>query len=180
MTGSPFHKKSLGTESIEPAVTPPPSGSNSGFIKKPKIASSKSRKKEIPEGLWLKCSKCSTMLYDKELDDNLKVCHHCQHHFPFSARERIESIVEPGSFQELDAALSSMDPLQFPSYPQKIADYQKETGARDAVITGTCHIGGHESALGVMDFSFLGGSMGSVVGEKLTRLIERATRGLLE
>lgn len=175
MATTSFSKKSFGTESIEPAVTPPPSGANTGFLKKPKILSSNSKKKEIPEGLWVKCSKCSTMLYDKELDENLKVCHQCQHHFPIGARERIHSLVETCSFHELDAGLSSVDLLEFPSYPQKINDYQKETGARDAVITGLCKIGRHRAALGVMDFSFLGGSMGSVVGEKLTRLIEAGT-----
>ena len=175
MATTSFTKKSLGMESIEPAVTPPPS-SAPGFAKKPKIGAAKARKREIPEGLWLKCSKCATMLYDKELDENLKVCHHCQHHFPTSARERIESLVHPGSFQEIDANLSSVDLLKFPSYPEKLAEYQKETGAKDAVITGLCQLGGHKTALGVMDFSFLGGSMGSVVGEKLTRLIEEGTK----
>src|SRR5690606_22160058 len=112
------------------------------------------------------------MLYDKELDENLKVCHHCQHHFPIPARERISVLVEPGTFEEMDAGMNSVDVLEFPSYPEKLAEYQKETGALDAVITGICRMGRHQLALGVMDFSFLGGSMGSVVGEKLTRLVE--------
>lgn len=115
------------------------------------------------------------MLYDKELDENLKVCQHCQHHFPIGARERIHSLVETCSFQEMDADVSSVDLLNFPSYPDKITTYQKTTGFKDAVITGIGKIGHHKAALGVMDFSFLGGSMGAVVGEKLTRLIEAGT-----
>jgi acetyl-CoA carboxylase carboxyl transferase subunit beta len=175
MATASFTKKSLGLESIEPAVTPPPANSTTTFVKKPKLSSSKSKKKEIPEGLWVKCPKCSTMLYDKELDENLKVCQHCQHHFPIGARERIHSLVETCSFEEMDAQMTSMDPLQFPSYLDKVSSYQKSTGFKDAVITGVGKIGPHKVALGVMDFSFLGGSMGSVVGEKLTRLIENAT-----
>jgi len=115
------------------------------------------------------------MLYDKELDENLKVCQHCHHHFPIGARERIHSLVETCSFEEMDAQMTSLDPLQFPSYLEKIATYQKSTTFKDAVITGIGKIGPHKVALGVMDFSFLGGSMGSVVGEKLTRLIEMGT-----
>ena len=175
MATTSFTKKSLGLESVEPAVTPPPPNSNTGFVKKPKLSASKSRKKEIPQGLWVKCPKCSTMLYDKELDENLKVCAHCHHHFPIGARERIHSLVETCSFEEVNAEMSSQDPLQFPSYPEKVTTYQKSTGFKDAVITGIGRIGHHKVALGVMDFSFLGGSMGSVVGEKLTRLIELGT-----
>jgi acetyl-CoA carboxylase carboxyl transferase subunit beta len=115
------------------------------------------------------------MLYDKELDENLKVCHHCQHHFPIGARERINSLVETCSFEEMDPDMSSQDPLKFPAYLEKVASYQASTGFKDAVVTGIGKIEHHKVALGVMDFSFLGGSMGSVVGEKLTRLIETAT-----
>jgi acetyl-CoA carboxylase carboxyl transferase subunit beta len=118
------------------------------------------------------------MVFDKELDENLKVCPHCQHHFPITARERIHSLVETCTFQELDADMTSKDVLNFTgaaSYKSKLDKYQKATGLKDAVITGLCQIGEHRAALGVMDFSFLGGSMGSVVGEKLTRLIEKAT-----
>src|SRR5690349_11321983 len=100
-----FPKKRLGKDSSEPAVTPP-APTETSFIKKPKLASSKSKKREIPEGLWTKCPKCSTMIYDKELDENLKVCHHCQYHFPISARERIHSLVETCSFEEMDASMT--------------------------------------------------------------------------
>src|SRR6516162_2918678 len=173
-----FTKKSLKLETttVEPAVTPPPAN-NTSFVKKPKLAS-KSRKREIPEGLWTKCPKCGTMVFDKELDENLKVCTQCQHHFPIGSRERIHSLVETCTFEEMDAEMTSVDLLHFTgvaSYTSKLQKYQQETGLKDAVITGLCSIGEHRVALGVMDFKFLGGSMGSVVGEKLTRLVERAT-----
>jgi acetyl-CoA carboxylase carboxyl transferase subunit beta len=176
MAASSFTKKALALDSGEPAVTPPEAGQTT-FPKKPKLAA-KSRKRDIPEGLWTKCPKCSTMVFDKELDLNLKVCPHCHHHFPIGARERIHSLVETCTFQEMDAEITSVDVLHFTgvaSYTSKLQDYQRSTGLKDAVITGICQIGKHRTALGVMDFSFLGGSMGSVVGEKLARLIERAT-----
>ena len=178
MATSSFTKKSMGTEQPEPAVTPPPSTGNTGFAKKPKLAASKSKKREIPEGLWTKCPRCSTMVFDKELDENLKVCTHCQYHFPVSARQRIQSLVENSAFEEMDSDMTSVDILSFTgasSYISKLEKYQKTTGLKDAVITGIGKIGEHLVGLGVMDFSFLGGSMGSVVGEKLTRLIESAT-----
>ncbi len=179
MATTSFTKKSLGLETAEPAVTPPPASSTTtSFTKKPKLGSAKSKKKDIPEGLWVKCPKCTTMVFDKELDENLKVCPKCNHHFPIGARERIHSLVETCTFEEMNADITSVDILKFTgvaSYANKLADYQKSTGLKDAVITGLCKIGEHRAALGVMDFSFLGGSMGSVVGEKLTRLIEKAT-----
>ena len=179
MATTSFTKKSLGLETAEPAVTPPPaSTTTTSFTKKPKLGSAKSKKREIPEGLWTKCPKCSTMVFDKELDENLKVCPRCQFHFPIVARERIHSLVETCTFEEMNADITSVDILKFTgvaSYTNKLADYQKSTGLKDAVITGLCKIGEHRAALGVMDFTFLGGSMGSVVGEKLTRLIEKAT-----
>src|SRR5690242_3117043 len=173
-----FTKETLGLETAEPAVTPPPVNSGTTFVKKPKLASAKSKKREIPEGLWTKCPKCSTMVFDKELDENLKVCLSCQHHFPIGARERIHSLVETCTFEEMDAQMSSVDVLGFTgaaTYTSKLESNQKKTSLRDAVITGIGKIGPHRAGLGVMDFSFLGGSMGSVVGEKLTRLIERST-----
>ncbi len=176
MATTTFTKKSLGIDSPEPAVTPPPASSTqTTFAKKPKIASSKSRKRDIPEGLWTKCKKCSTLLYDKDLDENLKVCQHCGFHFILGARERIHSLVETCSFEEMDADMTSVDPLEFPGYEKKIVEHQEKSGAKDAVITGIGRLGNHRIALGVMNFGFLGGSMGSVVGEKLTRLIETAT-----
>ncbi|HEY0455787.1 MAG TPA: acetyl-CoA carboxylase, carboxyltransferase subunit beta [Verrucomicrobiae bacterium] len=181
MATTSFSKKNLGFETVEPAVTPPPPNtSETAFVKKPKPGGSKSRKREIPEGLWTKCpnAKCSTMVFDKELDENLKVCPRCQYHFPISARERIHSLVETCSFEEMDAQMTSVDILAFTgvaSYREKLDAYQRTTNLKDAVITGVGKLGDLRVALGVMDFSFLGGSMGSVVGEKLTRLIEAGT-----
>ncbi len=185
MSTTSFTKKTLGSlgfDTVEPAVTPPPppapGSTATSFAKKPKVGSTKSRKREIPEGLWTKCPKCSTMVFDKELDENLKVCPKCAHHFPIGARERIHSLVETCTFEESDADMTSVDILGFKgvgSYASKLESHKKNTGLKDAVITGIGKIGEHRVALGVMDFSFLGGSMGSVVGEKLTRLIEKAT-----
>lgn len=174
-------KKTIGFD-VEPAVTPLPATTETSLVKKPRLGGSKQRKKEIPEGLWTKCPKCTSMVFDKELDENLKVCPKCSHHFPIGARERIHSLVETCSFEEMDADMTSVDVLEFTgvaSYKDKLDSYQKTTGLKDAVITGLGKIGEFKVALGVMDFSFLGGSMGSVVGEKLTRLIESGTdRGL--
>jgi acetyl-CoA carboxylase carboxyl transferase subunit beta len=178
MATTSFNKKALGVDAPEPALTPPPpSDTATTFAKKPKLRA-KSKKKEIPEGLWTKCPKCNSMVFDKELEENLKVCTHCQHHFPIGARQRVHSLVEPGTFEEMDAGMSSVDILNFTgaaSYRSKLDKYRASTGLNDAVLTGVCKINSHPAALGVMDFGFLGGSMGSVVGEKLTRLVERAT-----
>ena len=177
MATTTFTKKALGTEQVEPALTPPPAKAPP-LPKKPKPSGSKSKKRDIPEGLWTKCPKCNTMVYDKELDENLKVCPKCHHHFPNRSRERIHSLVETCTFEEMDADMTSVDVLNFngvATYKSKLEEYQKSTNLKDAVITGICKIGPHRAGLGVMDFDFLGGSMGSVVGEKLTRLIERAS-----
>jgi acetyl-CoA carboxylase carboxyl transferase subunit beta len=122
------------------------------------------------------------MIFDRELDENLKVCPRCRHHFPIGARERVHALVETCSFQEMDAELVSVDVLEFgggTTYAPKLEKNRAATGLNDAVVTGVGLMGTWRVALGVMDFSFLGGSMGSVVGEKLTRLIEAGTdRGL--
>jgi len=181
MSTTSFTKKSIGVDPIEPALTPPTdTGSTNTFLKKKlKLGTStKSKKRDIPEGLWTKCPECETMIFDKELDENLKVCEKCGHHFSIGARERINALVETCTFEEMDAQMISVDVLQFTgasSYADKLAANWKKTNLKDAVITGIGMIGTHRVALGVMDFSFLGGSMGSVVGEKLTRLIERGT-----
>lgn len=180
MATTSFTKKMLGLEPSDPGAAKSPA--TVPFSKKPKLVASKARKREIPEGLWTKCPKCGTMVFDRELDENLKVCSICQHHFPIGARERIHSLVETCTFEEMDANMTSVDVLNFTgvaSYTSKLESYQRTTGLKDAVVTGVGRIGEFRTALGVMDFNFLGGSMGSVVGEKLTRLIERATeRGL--
>ncbi len=175
-------KKSVVLDPVEPKVTPPPPSTDTTFLRRPKIAS-RSRKRDMPEGLWFKCPECGALVYDKEFDDNLKVCPKCEHHCPIGARERIHSLVETCSFEEMDADLESVDILKFTgvaSYQSKLAANRKKSPLlKDAVVTGIGLIGTHRVALGVMDFSYLGGSMGSVVGEKLTRLIEAGTdRGI--
>ncbi|HEU5397190.1 MAG TPA: acetyl-CoA carboxylase, carboxyltransferase subunit beta [Verrucomicrobiae bacterium] len=176
MDTTSFTKKNIGVETVEPALTP---SKNAGPLpKKPKLGGSKSKKRDIPEGLWTKCPTCSAMIFDKELDENLKVCPKCDRHFPIGSRERIHSLVETCTFEEMDADMASVDILNFKgvaTYTSKLEAYKKNTTLKDAVVTGLCKIGEHRVALGVMDFGFLGGSMGSVVGEKLTRLIERGT-----
>lgn len=172
-------KKGIGFESVEPAVTPFIGSPETSFIRKPPLDTTSIRKKEIPKGLWTKCPGCAALIYDRDLDENHKICPKCDHHFPINARSRIESLVDRDSFEEMDASLQSMDLLQFkgPSkYGEKIQQSQSRSGLKDAVIVGLAKIDRHNIGLGVMDFSFLGGSMGSVVGEKLTRLIEISTR----
>jgi len=129
-----------------------------------------SGKKEIPEGLWTKCKKCEQIIYNKELEENLKVCPKCGYYFRLSARERIEQLTEPKSFKEFDEHLSPTDPLGFPDYAKKIKSYN----VPDAIVTGEGKIGPYKAILAVMDFEFMGGSMGSVVGEKITRAAEKA------
>jgi len=183
MDTTSFTKKSLGLDvMVEPALTPPTKPAR--LPKKPKLGSGKSRtkKRDIPEGLWTKCPSCDSMIFDKELDENLKVCTKCGHHFPIGARERIHSLVETCTFEEMDANMESVDVLNFrgaSTYQAKLDAYRKNTTLKDAVVTGIGKIDTQRVALGVMDFSFLGGSMGSVVGEKLTRLIERGTESEL-
>ena len=179
MDTTSFLKKTIdGVTTVEPALTPPSADSPlNTFAKKPKLGASKTKKKEIPEGLWTKCPSCASMIFDKELDENLQVCPKCDHHFPIGSRERIHSLVETCSFEEMDADMTSVDVLKFASYKSKLDRDRKATMLKDAVVTGIGKIGAHKVALGVMDFRFMGGSMGSVVGEKLTRLIERGTEG---
>jgi len=133
---------------------------------------------EEGDGLWSKCPECGLVVYRKDLVANASVCKGCGHHNRIDSAERIGLIADPGSFEPLDTTLAPTDPLAFKdrrSYADRIRDSQQSTGLRDAVITGLCRTSGLPLALGVMDFRFMGGSMGSVVGEKLTRLIETAT-----
>jgi len=147
-------------------------------FEKPRFSSEKSRKVDIPEGLCEKCSQCGELNFATELERNLEVCPKCGFHNRMSAWERISTLVDDGSFEETDAGLASKDVLNFTgvvSYSEKLEENRRNTHLRDAVITGMGRIGGHPVSLAVMDFSFLGASMGSVVGEKITRAIERAT-----
>ncbi|HIE11615.1 MAG TPA: acetyl-CoA carboxylase carboxyltransferase subunit beta [Kiritimatiellae bacterium] len=136
------------------------------------------RKRDIPRGLWTKCPSCSELIFRRELENSLNVCPKCGHHFQLSREKRIELLTEPGSFREWDADLESADPLKFTgtvSYESKLKASISKTGFREAITGGEAVIGSHRVGFAVMDFSFLGASMGSVVGEKVTRLFERAT-----
>ena len=133
---------------------------------------------EEGDGLWSKCPECGLVVYRKDLVANASVCKGCGHHNRIDSEERIALIADAGSFEPLDSSLVPTDPLAFKdrrSYADRLRDSQQSTGLLDAVVTGLCRTSGLPLALGVMDFRFMGGSMGSVVGEKLTRLIETAT-----
>src|SRR5271170_1385205 len=128
MSTTSFTKKSLGLDTVEPALTPPPVKSpETNFAKKIKLGAGKSKKRDIPEGLWTKCPSCETMVFDKELDENLKVCLKCNHHFPISARERIHSLVETCTFEEMDADMASVNVLKFAAYETKLERDRKAT-----------------------------------------------------
>jgi len=144
---------------------------------KPKYTIVRLKKKEIPDGLWLKCEGCSTVLYVKALEENLKVCPKCDYHFVLGAYERINSLVDAGTFEELDSGMVSVNPLDFKghkSYEEKLSQDQQATGLKEAAVTGEGLLDGKTVLLGVTDSRFIMGSMGSVVGEKLTRMIEKA------
>jgi acetyl-CoA carboxylase carboxyl transferase subunit beta len=148
-----------------------------GIFKKPSFNNSK--KKDIPAGLWQNCPECGEVIHQLALAENQRVCPKCDHHFTQSAYERIEQLVDENSFEELDANMISVDTLQFKgmaTYSDRLKSYQERTGLSDAVITGTAKINGKKVALAVMDFNFIAATMGSVVGEKLARIVERATK----
>jgi len=135
------------------------------------------RRKELPSHMWTQCPDCGEMLFNKQLARNMSVCPKCDHHFKIGARQRIELLADRGSFVEHDAELASADPLGFVDskpYPERLEAARVKSGNKDAVLTGTARIGGIDVELAVMDFEFIGGSMGSVVGEKVTRAAERA------
>jgi acetyl-CoA carboxylase carboxyl transferase subunit beta len=134
--------------------------------------------KKIPDGLWLKCPSCTKTVFKRLVEERLDTCPECNHHFRMPAARRIASLIDEGTWQEWDTDLTSGDPLGFVDgkpYPERIAQQQAKTGLKDAVLCGTGKMLGKPVGLGVMDFDFNGGSMGSVVGEKLTRMIERST-----
>nr|YP_010732153.1 beta subunit of acetyl-CoA carboxylase carboxytransferase [Calidiella yingdensis]WDY13067.1 beta subunit of acetyl-CoA carboxylase carboxytransferase [Calidiella yingdensis] len=131
------------------------------------------------KGLWTRCDKCGVILYIKHLKENQRVCFGCSYHLQMSSQERVENILDKDSWRPLDETLSPCDPLEFQDqkeYTDRLQDAQERTGLQDAIQTGTGMVDGIPVALGVMDFDFMGGSMGSVVGEKITRLIEYATQ----
>jgi acetyl-CoA carboxylase carboxyl transferase subunit beta len=140
------------------------------------------KKKEIPAGLWTKCPECGTPTYTKELANNFNVCVKCDYHYSVTPEERINQLLDEGTFQELDAHLISMDPLNFKgpkTYKEKLLADQKATGVKDAVITGHGKLMGKKMVIAVTDSRFIMGSMGSVVGERITRAVEYATKNHL-
>src|SRR5258708_2828524 len=139
------------------------------IFKKPSIKAQSRKKRDIPQGLFQKCPGCSEVVHEIELLQNQRVCPRCDFHFAQSAKERIENLVDPDTFVEMDADLKSIDTLRFQgmaSYTDRLKKYQESTGLIDAVITGYGMINGYKVALAVMDFSFLAATMGSVVGER--------------
>jgi acetyl-CoA carboxylase carboxyl transferase subunit beta len=142
-------------------------------VRKLEGAADKSR---VPEGLWVKCPSCGQIIYNKDLAASLSVCTKCGHHFRLSASERLRSLFD-GEWEEHDAGLTSTDPLRFTdtkSYRQRLQTSMKSTGLRDAVISASGRVGGLDCIVAAMEYGFIGGSMGVVVGEKITRAIERA------
>jgi len=147
------------------------------WFKKEPLVSVKETKVRMPEGLWIKCDHCKESIYKQELERNASVCPRCQHHFRIGSRPRIDLLTDPGSFEERNATVRSLDPLHFKdqkNYPDRIKAAKKATGMEDAVLAGMATVGGHRVSLSSLEFAFMGGSMGSVVGEKVTRGIEDA------
>jgi len=141
--------------------------------------SAMTEKKAVPEGLWIRCPECGAILFRRSVENNLWVCPEpkCQHHFRISASQRVAQLADPDSFEPMHATMSPADPLNFidlQSYKDRIASAQKKTGENDGVQTGKAFIKGRKVILACLDFTFLGGSMGSVIGEKITRAIEAA------
>ncbi|MFA6815634.1 MAG: acetyl-CoA carboxylase, carboxyltransferase subunit beta [Lentisphaeria bacterium] len=134
-------------------------------------------KSDIPAGLWIKCKQCQEIIYQSILDENLQVCPHCNYYYTMTAAQRLKMFTDKDSFQEMDADLRSYDALDFAGtkgYVQKLQKNREKTKMEDAVITGMASLDGIRFAIGIMDFRFMGASMGSVVGEKITRLAEAA------
>ena len=170
MAAALFRKSKYST--ISGIHAEPPAPHHAGLTAEPL------KKKEIPEGLWEKCKKCEEIIYTKTREENLNLCPRCSYHYPMTAQQRIALLTDEGSFREIDADIESVDTLRFEgvaSYTDKLAASKKKTGLTDAVVCGHAKLNGIHYALGVMDFRFLGASMGAVVGEKITRIIEFAT-----
>jgi acetyl-CoA carboxylase carboxyl transferase subunit beta len=148
------------------------------IFKKPSLKTQSRKKRDIPQGLFQKCPGCDEVIHEIELNQNLRVCPRCEYHFALSAKDRIENLLDAGSFAEMDATLTSIDTLRFQgmaTYKDRLKKYQETTGLVDAVISGHGMIDGYKVAIAVMDFSFLAATMGSVVGERITRVIEYGT-----
>lgn len=146
-----------------------------GIFNKPSLKRAVKQRDNVPDDLWGKCPDCSEMIHTLDLKQNDQVCPKCDHHFLLGAIDRFNLIADEGTFEETDAHLFSANPLSFSNYEEKTAILREKTGLNDAVVTGRCSIGGHPVMAAVMDFKYFAGSMGSVVGEKITRAIETAT-----
>jgi acetyl-CoA carboxylase carboxyl transferase subunit beta len=149
------------------------------IFRKPSLRVHGRKRREIPQGLFQKCPGCDDVLHEIELTENQRICPHCDYHLPQSARERIDSLLDAGSFQEMDGNLHSVDTLSFQgmaTYKDRLKKYQDATGLVDAVISGHGLLERTRVAIAVMDFRFLAATMGSVAGERITRVIEFATR----
>lgn len=141
--------------------------------------SEEKKKNNIPKDLMFKCPRCSNVVFKEDFDKNAKVCPNCNYHSRISSRERLESSVDKGSFVEFDKNMISKNPIGFDGYDEKQKDLRKKTGLNDAVITGVATVHGEKIVVGVMDSNYMMGSMGSVVGEKITRAFEYATENKL-
>lgn len=146
------------------------------FVKKKKYASvpSEQAMQDVPEGIMTKCPNCKKIMYTKELNKNLRVCLNCGHHHSMGAYDRLDSLFDEGTFTEFDREMISENPLGFPQYIEKLEKDRKATNLNEAVVTGSGNINGIKAVVAVMDSKFRMGSMGSVVGEKITRAIEKA------
>ena len=130
----------------------------------------------VPDGTWIKCSNCGKILYKKSLDENYNVCINCNYHFRLGSYERLKQICDKGSFKEFNKYMKSKNPMDFPNYEEKLKTNEEKSGTAEAVVTGECEIGGNKAIIAVMDSNFLMGSMGTVVGEKITIAVEEATK----
>lgn len=148
---------------------------NRGSKKKKYVTVQDSKQNDVPTGIMTKCPNCKKIMYTKELSENLNVCFNCDHHLSLTAYKRIEAISDEGTFKEFDKGMTSANPLDFPGYEEKITKDQEKTGLDEAVVTGTAELGGVEYGVAVMDARFRMGSMGSVVGEKIWRIIDYCT-----
>ncbi len=142
--------------------------------RKEKIVTKKGKKLDVPDGLWLKCDACGEILYRKQLEDNLWVCPKCNFHFRISHKKYIEILLDDGRIEPMDETLSTIDPLKFPKYKEKLKKSQEKTSLKEGAVSGLTKIGGFDCVFAITDFDFIGGSMGSVVGEKIARAIRKA------
>ncbi|CAM3081021.1 acetyl-CoA carboxylase, carboxyltransferase subunit beta [Staphylococcus argensis] len=149
---------------------------NRSSKKKKYVTVSDSKQNEVPAGIMTKCPKCKKIMYTKELAENLNVCFNCDYHLILTAHDRINAIADEGTFEEFDKGMTSANPLDFPSYEEKVQKDQNKTGLNEAVVTGTAQLEGIKYGVAFMDSRFRMGSMGSVVGEKICRIIEHCTK----